>query len=256
MTTGLAAAAWPTLPDRPLVLVPVGSTEQHGPHLPLHTDTVIAIAVAERVAHRFRARAAEPEVLVAPAIAYGASGEHQDFPGTVSVGTPVLTATLVELVRSLSHWAAGVVLVNGHGGNVPALRAAVSQVRSEGHHASWVPCGPAAGDAHAGHVETSVMLHLAQREVAMDRATVGNTRPLGQLMPDLVRHGVRALSPTGVLGDPRGATAEAGASILGAMVDDVYRCVGHGVADAAGRLVQPDAEVPVGLVAGGQSAAG
>lgn len=91
----LADARWPQVPEGGLVLVPVGSTEQHGPHLPLDVDTVVAVAVARGLAPAL-------EGLVAPAVAFGASGEHQDFPGTVSIGTPALTTVLVELGRSLT----------------------------------------------------------------------------------------------------------------------------------------------------------
>ena len=75
----------------PSIMIPLGSTEQHGPHLPLDTDTRIATAVA-----RGAAKHLEHGWLVAPAIAYGASGEHQSFAGTISIGTEALTMLLVE----------------------------------------------------------------------------------------------------------------------------------------------------------------
>jgi|SRR5262245_28466017 len=209
--------AWPDIPPRALLLVPTGSYEQHGPHLPLHTDTTIAVAVTERA----RALLTDAPVLVAPAVAVGASGEHQDFPGTLSIGTAALRAVVVELVRSASAWAERVVFVNAHGGNLSALREAVSRLLQEGHDVDWVPCGVPRSDAHAGHMETSVMLHLAPHEVRMDRAVAGNLEQLDRLMPALVADGVRAVSPTGVLGDPRGATAEAGAAFVATMVGDV-----------------------------------
>ena len=225
---------WPDVPPRAILLVPTGSYEQHGPHLPLHTDTTIAVAVAQRAAERLHAE----RVLVAPPLAFGASGEHQDFPGTVSMGTVALQAVIVELVRSASTWAARTVFVNGHGGNLTALRTAVALLRGEGHDAGWVPCAVPGGDAHAGHTETSLMLHLAPHEVRTDRAVAGNTQPLHRLMPALVADGVRALSPTGVLGDPRGATAEAGASILKSIVDDVVARILARAADPDGCLVR------------------
>ncbi|MGV9678479.1 mycofactocin biosynthesis peptidyl-dipeptidase MftE [Nocardia sp. NPDC003482] len=207
----LAAASYPALPDRPRVLVPVGATEQHGPHLPLSTDTVIAEHAAHRAAHRTGA-------WVAPAIAFGASGEHQGFPGVCSIGTTVLTHTLVELTRSLTLWAGEVVFVNGHGGNVPALRAAVDLVRAEGRSVRWLPC-LAPGDAHAGFTETSLMLHLAPETVALADAAPGNTEPLADLWDRLRDEGIRAVSENGVLGDPTGAHAEAGAELFDDMVN-------------------------------------
>jgi creatinine amidohydrolase len=89
---------WPEVPSGALFLVPTGSYEQHGPHLPLDTDTTIATAVARRAADVLAG--GDGPVLVGPAIAYGASGEHQDFPGTVSIGTDALRQELVELGRS------------------------------------------------------------------------------------------------------------------------------------------------------------
>jgi mycofactocin system creatininase family protein len=219
----------------PTVLVPVGSLEQHGPHLPLDTDAVIASAVADRAA-----AALDPDVtpvLVAPVIAYGASGEHQDFPGTISVGHEALRLILVEMIRSLSHFAARIVLVNGHGGNVPTLRDAVVQMRREGHEVAWVPCAfETASDAHAGCDETSVMLHLDASRVAMDRAEAGRCEPLDELLPDLMAHGVRRVSPNGVLGDPMEATAARGERLLALLVDQVVGAVERGVVDDEGRL--------------------
>lgn len=215
------------------MLVPIGSTEQHGPHLPLGTDSVIARAVAERVAGRLPG-----EVLVAPTIAFGSSGEHAGFPGTVSIGREALHAVIVESVRSLSLWAARVVFVNAHGGNVPTLASAIGLLRAEGHEVSWVPCAVADGDAHAGRTETSLMLHLAPHDVRLERAAAGQTRPIAELMPELLAGGVRAISPSGVLGDPSGASAEHGARMLETMSADVAARIAGGAVDAHGSLVR------------------
>jgi mycofactocin precursor peptide peptidase len=213
--SSLAEVAWTEIPDRPLVLVPIGSTEQHGPHLPLETDTVVATSLARRLAARLGG-------YVAPAVSIGASGEHQDFPGVLSIGTPTLRLLLVELVRSLSLWAGHIVLVNGHGGNLEAVTGAVDQLRSEGHRVSWIPCA-VEGDAHAGRTETALVLHLTPWLVRPHRAEAGNTRPIADLLPDLAAVGVRRLSPNGVLGDPTGATAAEGAQLFEQMVETALR---------------------------------
>lgn len=211
----LAPAHSPDVEHGATVVVPVGAVEQHGAHLPLDTDTAIAEAVAHGVAERLPG-----DAFLAPAIAFGASGEHQDFPGTGSIGTAALRLVLVELVRSLRTWAGRVVLVNGHGGNVPALRSAVGRLVEEGHAVTWVPCDPGPGaDAHAGRTETSLMLHLRPASVRLDRAVAGTTTPLEELMPAMLAGGVAAVSPCGVLGDPAGANAEEGRLLLTAMVD-------------------------------------
>jgi creatinine amidohydrolase len=93
------------------------------------------------------------------------------------------------------------------------------------------------GDAHAGYVETSVMLHLAPGDVDLARAAAGNLEPLDRQMPALVTAGVRSVSANGVLGDPREATADAGAALVSSIVDDAVTRLRYGVADDDGRLV-------------------
>jgi len=234
----LARTVWPTVPSGPLVLVPLGSLEQHGPHLPLNTDSVIAQAVAHGAAAALSPGAKCP-ALIAPTLSYGASGEHAGFRGTVSIGCEALHAVLVETVRSLALWAGRVIFVNGHGGNTATLADAGSQLRAEGHDIAWTCCDVPGGDAHAGRTETSVMLHLAPADVRMDAAVVGDTRPLSAVMPDLMAHGVRVISPSGVLGDPTGASADEGAEIMAAMVSATVRRITHGVVNGRGRLVEP-----------------
>jgi mycofactocin system creatininase family protein len=227
--SSLAGSVWPEIPGRPLLVVPLGSVEQHGHHLPLGTDTVVACAVAEAASGSLEG------ALLAPALAYGASGEHEDFPGTISIGTEVLTGLLVEYGRSACRWAARLLVVNGHGGNLDALRAAVPLLRSEGRDVAWFPCGVRGGDAHAGRTETSLMLHV-EPEGVRSRRPAGVTTPVGALLPLLRAIGVRAVSPTGVLGDPAGATADEGAALLTGLVHGLVAAARAWDVDDDGRL--------------------
>ncbi len=235
MKTDLAEATWPQVVGVDLVLVPLGSVEQHGPHLPFETDSVIAEAVASAVADEVAA-AEGAHVVVVPALKIGASGEHQSFAGTCSIGAEALRVVLVELVRSIRTWASRVVIVNGHGGNLAALAAAVRQLRTEGHDVAWVGCAVDGGDAHAGFAETSLMLHLAPQQVRPERAEAGNVAPLSALMERLEQGGVGAVSPNGVLGDPAGATADEGARMFSAMVESLLARVRSGSPTEAGML--------------------
>ncbi len=207
---------------QPSLIVPLGSTEQHGPHLPLDTDTRIAEAVSRSVAVQLRETTTpgvdQPTWLVASAISYGASGEHESFPGTISIGLAALEHLLVEFGRSACNWAGRIVFVNGHGGNVAALSAATALLRDEGRDVAWCPCTAAGADAHAGHTETSVLLHLSPADVWVEESVVGNTAPLPELLPALRSGGVAAVSPVGVLGDATTASAAEGARIFTEMV--------------------------------------
>jgi mycofactocin system creatininase family protein len=220
----------------PALIIPVGSVEQHGPHLPLDTDTRIATAVGRAVAARLADRN-ESNWTLAPAIGYGASGEHEGFSGTVSIGTSALRLLLVEFGRSASQWASRLVFVNGHGGNVEALAAAVALLRYEGRDVGWCSCTAENADAHAGHTETSVLLHISPTDVWVDERLPGNSAPLAQLMPQMRHGGVAAVSELGVLGDPTTATAEEGERILSEMVDACLRRIHRWAPDRDGMLI-------------------
>lgn len=201
-----------------ILVVPLGSTEQHGPHLPLGTDSDVAVALASRLA------AARPDVLLAPALPYGSAGEHAAFPGTLSIGAAALELVIVELVRSADAFAA-VVLVSGHGGNAAPLAAAVATLRAEGRQVlGWTPRVPG-GDGHAGRTETSLLLALSPEIVRLDAAEPGDVRPLAAVMGDLRRGGVATVSPNGVLGDPTGASADEGRRLLDTLAADLIDTV-------------------------------
>ena len=224
-----------------LLLVPVGSMEQHGPHLPLGTDTMIAAAVAREAARQLGASTGPSgsRVLVAPPLGYGASGEHEGFPGTVSIGHEALCLLLVEFARSACLWARSVVFVNGHGGNTPTVARAVAQLRAEGRPVAWTSCATPDADAHAGHTETSILRHLAPWSVRVDLMAPGATEPVADLMPALTTDGVRAVSPNGVLGDPTTSSAEDGKRLFADLVVRVASELTDPDPDAEGRLRLP-----------------
>lgn len=231
----LGALTWPHAADRlgqsltpapSTLIIPLGATEQHGPHLPLETDTVIAGAWATAVAMRLPA-------LVAPPLPYGASGEHQAFAGTLSIGHETLRSVIVELARSARSAVGRVVLLSGHAGNLDSLHAVERRLAYEGHDVvSMVPVWPDRPrhtiDAHAGRTETSLMLHL--RPDLIDREQlgpplgsagghpIGESRPLAEIMNQLRTKGVMAVSPSGILGDLTGATADEGRELFEELV--------------------------------------
>lgn len=230
------------------VLIPVGSTEQHGPHLPPDVDTRVAKAVCARVATELATTHPEVSWQVAPAIAYGDSNEHAHFHSTLSITTPALIGVLTALADSCAEAGKMVVFVNAHGGNLPAFRQAGSWWHGNQMPAYWVPCVPGdplpsepAHDAHAGHTETSLMLFLDPEVVDMKKAVTGNTAPLVDLMPQMRTGGVAAVSPEGVLGNPLSADAALGERYLHEMVNGVVRRIHHASADSTACLADPHA---------------
>ncbi|MCC6763804.1 MAG: creatininase family protein [Deltaproteobacteria bacterium] len=233
----LADLSWPELAGalaaRPRVaLVPLGATEQHGPHLPFATDTWIGDALAARLAARF------PEAIVCPTVPFGCSREHLAFPGTLDLAPTTLSAVLADLVRSLARAGfAGAFVFSAHGGNyadlaamVPALRAAAAPMRIEAFTdlarvaatfarvAAEAGVDPLAAGHHAGEAETSILLALRPASVRTAALAAGHTGavadPQALFYPSLRDH-----APTGVVGDPRGASAVRADAYLGAWVD-------------------------------------
>jgi creatinine amidohydrolase len=243
----LSASTWPELSHRARsdgwLVIPLGSTEQHGPHLPVTTDTDIAVAIAEGAAAR------DGSLTVAPAVAYGASGEHQGFPGTLSIGQDATQLLLLELGRSAATGFDGTVVVSSHGGNAAPLSRAMSQLAEEGHPVwSWSPSWP--GDLHAGRTETSLMLAIAPDRVHLDRARPGDRRGLDELLPLLRAGGVRSVSANGVLGDPTGSSTDEGARLLELAVEELLGVLGGLGAPAARRAGAPRAPCGTGAPSG------
>jgi creatinine amidohydrolase len=230
----LARLTWPDVDalvasGTTTALLPLGSTEQHGPHLPFATDSVIAAAVAERVAARLG------ETLVLPVLPLGCADEHMAFPGTLSLAE----ATLIAIVRDVAialraHGFARLLVFTAHGGNYRVLRALGSSVASDVVPLRIAPfldfaCltetlertargfgvdADAAGQ-HAGEIETSIVLQESPRDVRRDRLARGLTgttlAPDELFYPDLRRH-----AADGTVGDPRGARATRGEAYLDA----------------------------------------
>ncbi len=216
MANNIATNTWSQVANREssILLLPLGSCEQHGPHLPLDTDTQIAQHLCAQAALQ------DDRLLIAPSLSITASGEHAGFPGTLSIGTDALTQVLIEIVRS-ADWCNGVVFVNGHGGNADAVAAAARTLTSEHRNvAAWWP-RIEHGDAHAGASETSIMLAINPALVNMAKAEAGSTTPISEISAQLRSGGVRAVSTNGVLGDPTTATSEHGHNLLSQLTHDL-----------------------------------
>jgi creatinine amidohydrolase len=176
------------------------------------------VALCERLA------AAREDVLVAPAVAYGSAGEHAGYPGTLSIGQPALELLVIELVRSATETFTHVILVSAHGGNTEPVTRAVQRLRAESRDVClFLPSWD--GDPHAGRPETSMLLALTPDRVHMRHAVPGDTRPLTEIWPLLRTGGVRAVSDSGILGDPTGAAADEGMTLLDNLASALIRKV-------------------------------
>ena len=232
-SSSLRDLTWPELEQLaqdkgPLLLVvTLGSCEQHGPHLPFDTDLRIASALADALAKQ------RSDVVLAPPITVGASGEHQSFAGTLSIGTLALETTVVELCRSALPPPGSphprpfdaVLFVNGHGGNVDAVDRALALLVDEGRDVSvWHPQVPG-GDSHAGRTETSMLLHLDPACVRTDRMEPGSTARWREIGATVMAQGLAAVTANGVLGDPTGSSAEEGARVFAALIEQLCGAV-------------------------------
>lgn len=204
-----------------IAVLPVGSFEQHGPYLPLATDSLIATAIAERIADDY-------DLLRLPVITLGCSHEHADFPGTASISATTLYAVINDVATSLAR--SGIerlVVVNGHGGNY-VLGNVAQEINVAGRRmvlfpqsADWQDARNEARletdnheDMHGGEAETSILLHRfpdVVRPGYQSADHVHNDRRLLQLV------GMRPYTTSGVIGRPSLATADKGRRLLDAL---------------------------------------
>lgn len=207
-----------------IAILPIGAEEQHGPHLPLATDTIMAIGLAERLNQAL-------DALLLPAIPYGETWTTSGYPGTISLSFNTLVALVVDIGSALAtHNVSALVIVNGHFGNQAPLQHASRQLQTQHHlptlildypgmeQAAAAICDsePAApGFFHAEEVETSIVLRLKPEAVHMERAEA----EYPQFPADFGTTPMRldTFCKSGVFGDPRPATAEKGEQLLEAL---------------------------------------
>ena len=243
---------WPEIRDVAhqdrVVVVPIGTLEDHGPHLPIDTDVRIIEAICARACER----AADQTVLM-PIVTHGYSPHHRDFPGSINIRWNVFVEYLRDITESLVyHGFRRIILANGHGSNMPLVDVAARLTILD--HPDTLCCdyfylyteaGKEAirgvresafpgGMAHACELETSIYLALAPELVQMDKAERDMNQPASDYFymdwfdgPGSMMEYWSTLSKTGTMGDPTLATAEKGAVLLDAAVDELVMVIGE-----------------------------
>ncbi len=215
------------------VIITIGSTEQHGLHLPLGTDAIYGEALGERVARGLG------NALLAPGLRIGCSEHHMDFAGSLTLRRETFIQVVADICRSLAHHGfRHIVPVPTHGGNFAPLASAVEAIRPELPGVNVIAftdlmafmdeifrtgkarkVTPEKAGLHSGEFETSIMLSVRPDLVAIDQARPGYVGDQFSIAPLLFEKGFRAVSENGVLGDPRDASAENGEAYMAAMTD-------------------------------------
>ncbi len=239
MLNKLTEMTWPEVAALPrgetIVLLPVAAHEQHGPHLPVGTDTIIADGVIESFGAKLREGR---EVLLLPTLTVGKSNEHMGFSGTLTLSLTTLASVVGDIARSVArHGFKKLVLLNSHGGNTDVLNALSRDLREELSMSVFVvdwwftdfwsellneiQQSPRDGVFHAGELETSIVLALRPELVHMDKAVctfppedLRNNRYVTIFGPVSMGWVTRDISKTGVIGDATKASAEKGRVML------------------------------------------
>jgi len=165
------------IPQQRVVVLPVGSTEDHGHHLPLDVDHFVVSEICEAAA-----RLIPHEVLLLPTVSYGFEDHHMDFPGTITISDEHLLHFVLDITKSVAHLGfRKIIIVNGHGSNAPILELAARRTVTETEaHCGFVNAGAGVDtdaiaeselSSHAEEIETSTYLHLNPDVVQMDKAT-------------------------------------------------------------------------------------
>ena len=242
----LADATWTDVRDADvdLAVVPVGSTEQHGPHAPLGTDTLNAVAVAEAAAEAYAdpddtddpGEADRGEVLVTPPVPVGVAEEHRAFEGTMWVTPDTFRAYVREAAASLpAHGVDRIVFVNGHGGNIDALAEVARRFSRDPDHDGYAVAftwfdavGKHASEmGHAGPLETALLRATNPALVREDRiaaARAGAADRWGEWVAGVnLAHDSDEFTANGVVGDPTEGDAARGAELLELASDALVR---------------------------------
>jgi creatinine amidohydrolase/Fe(II)-dependent formamide hydrolase-like protein len=239
----LAELTWPEAENRfkqtDVALLPVGSIEQHGPHLPLDTDAFDADYLAKQVA----ASCSDPKPLVLPLIPYGVSYAHDDFSGTVSIGPETMSRLVYEIGMSVAqHGITKLVVINGHGGNEPALHFAAQMINRDAHIFTCVDTGETSdkdieamsdvpNDVHAGDIETSTTLAVRPELVKMELAERFVPKFSSRYLDFTSQRGVgwyartAKITPSGVFGDPTLASRSKGEKMWEVMIRHLVELV-------------------------------
>jgi creatinine amidohydrolase/Fe(II)-dependent formamide hydrolase-like protein len=244
----LGELTWPEAQERfgevDVALLPVGATEQHGPHLPLDSDAFDADYLARRVAETCQ----DPRPIVLPLIPYGVSYHHEDFSGTISINPETLSQLVYDIGMSVvRHGVTKLLIVNGHGGNSPALHFAAQMINRDAHIFTCVDTGETSdpdiyalaetpNDVHAGEIETSTTLATRPHLVRLHEARKFVPRFSSRYLNFSSKRSVgwyahtSKISPSGTLGDPTKGAREKGERMweqmirhLVAFVEDLKR---------------------------------
>ena len=222
-----------------IALLPVGSIEQHGHHLPLDTDAFDADYLACKVAEA----CSNPKPIVLPLISYGVSYHHEDFSGTISVSNETLSRLVYEVgMGAARNGITKLIIINGHGGNTPSLKFAAQMINRDGHIFSCVDTGETSdadiysmaetpNDVHAGEIETSMTMYIRPDLVQLEKARKFvpdfSSRYLNFTSKKSVEWYTRTLkiSDSGVLGDPKKASYEKGQRFWAVMIKNLVEFV-------------------------------
>jgi creatinine amidohydrolase len=250
---------WPDIREavaqQRVAVLPVGTVEQHGPHLPLITDVLTASEMSRLAVERM-----PREAILMPPVYYSFNEHHLDFPGTIAVAGETIIKYVTDIGVSLAHHGfRKILLINGHGSNVPFLDIAARNITNRTEAicamASWWSLIPRelltrlreseypGGMAHGCELETSVLLHLRPDLVKMERAEKDISFQATEFFywdlqapsPVFFQEWFSRYSRTGTVGDPTKATAEKGRLFVEAVVDRMIALI----SEFRQRIIQP-----------------
>jgi len=229
---------WPEvrdlLPEIKMAIIPVGSTEQHGPHGCFDYDAAVSREFSKRLGLRLF-----PHVLVAPGIQIGVSGHHIHFPGSLTLRPETLISVIMDVAWSLRQYGINrFFIANGHGGNIPSIGVAANRLKQEygdtvsyatvpyeGVRDIWTKHAKTEINGHSCEIETSVMMYLWPQSVRQDRLTKGELQPgyveglkRSKVFPNEALY-FDEMTANGALGDATFASAEIGRELVETALD-------------------------------------